>query len=733
MADRLFELLPAVYREADPEQGNALRELLALVEREADVLDADIEELWDDFFVETAREWVIPYIGDLVANDLLYDPTRERGRDVAKERFGDLAGRDLRPRVAAPIRADVARTIFYRRRKGTVPMLEQLSRDVTGWAARVVEFFALLGWTQHLEHRRAAGGWVDLRSLDRMERIDGAFDEAAHTVDVRAPAQFEGWYGIPHVGFFLWRLRSYPLVGVPARQAAGGSWRYHFSPLGNPAPLFARARPDEEAGVLATEDRLPAPIRRAAFRQDVASFYGDVVDGDRSIFVAVGDTDAVAGEVRCARLDPWPAAQPTGRVVGIDPVAGRLAVGDGWPAPDSPVTVAFHSGFSADLGGGTYDRRAWTIVPRAPRPGADPPRVVTVSGDVGALETALAAWQTAAPEFSAVIRILDSGTYTLPATITLAKDQTLALESESGARPLLQTASTGLEIAVSGLAASDIERNAELTLSGVVVEGFVHVTGDLGRLRLLHTTLVPGRTLGEDGEPSSADPSLVVEAGTSAKPVNEQLLVEAAFAIAGPLAVPESAAEILLLDCIVDGLADDPAAGDAIGVGGRAPRVTVERSTILGRTTCTRLDASNTIFVGAVDVARTQRGCVRFSYAPLDSTTPRRYRCQPELARDRVVATAKAAAQPPPAAQLAELGDDAVAATEPSFTARRFGLPGYAQLRLGSPAAIRAGADDGSEMGAFCHLKQPQREDNLRRRLREYLPFGLEAGVIYVT
>ena len=36
-------------------------------------------------------------------------------------------------------------------------------------------------------------------------------------------------------------------------------------------------------------------------------------------------------------------------------------------------------------------------------------------------------------------------------------------------------------------------------------------------------------------------------------------------------------------------------------------------------------------------------------------------------------------------------------------------------------------------MGAFSHLRQPQREANLRVRLEEYLPFGLEPGLIYVT
>jgi hypothetical protein len=69
----------------------------------------------------------------------------------------------------------------------------------------------------------------------------------------------------------------------------------------------------------------------------------------------------------------------------------------------------------------------------------------------------------------------------------------------------------------------------------------------------------------------------------------------------------------------------------------------------------------------------------------------------------------------------------------PSFTALRYGLPGYGQLRLATPREIRTGAEDGSEMGVFCHLKQPQRQTNLRIRLDEYLPLGLVPGVVFVT
>ena len=69
----------------------------------------------------------------------------------------------------------------------------------------------------------------------------------------------------------------------------------------------------------------------------------------------------------------------------------------------------------------------------------------------------------------------------------------------------------------------------------------------------------------------------------------------------------------------------------------------------------------------------------------------------------------------------------------PSFEAVEYGRPAYAQLRRTCPVQIRTGAEDGSEMGVYCLLKQPQREANLRLRLEEYLPIGLDAGLITVT
>ena len=146
-ADSLYRLLPAVYRIRDEAQGKPLRALVGAFAHELQALEENLEQLYDDQFIETCAEWVAPYIGDLIG----YRP---------------LHG--VIPRLASP-RAEVANTISYRRRKGTAAMLEQLARDVTGWPARAVEFFQLLGWTQHMNHVRPEAHYApDLRRSQRL-------------------------------------------------------------------------------------------------------------------------------------------------------------------------------------------------------------------------------------------------------------------------------------------------------------------------------------------------------------------------------------------------------------------------------------------------------------------------------------------------------------------------------------------------------------------------------------
>jgi hypothetical protein len=192
--------------------------------------------------------------------------------------------------------------------------------------------------------------------------------------------------------------------------------------------------------------------------------------------------------------------------------------------------------------------------------------------------------------------------------------------------------------------------------------------------------------------------------------------------------IPDHAEALLLLDCAVDGKGIAAIAGPGANTAGPAARI--ERTTVRGAVRLRQIDlATACIFDGPVSVDRRQTGCIRFSFVPAGAVTPRRYRCQPDLA----VRVAREAAGPLSPAADAALRDAVTARVKPEYTSESYGQPPYLQLHSHGPIELATGAEDGSEMGVWCHLKQPQREANLRLRLGEYLPVGLDAGLIRVT
>jgi hypothetical protein len=191
-AEDIYNLLPAIYRIRDEEGAGALRALVTVFAKQAGVVESDIAQLYENWFIETCEDWVVPYLGDLLGVRGLHS--------VSDATFS--------------LRARVADTIGYRRRKGTAAMLEQLAHDSTGWPAHAVEFFELLITTQNYNHLRPHNVITpDLRRTDVLELLDTPFDRIAHTADVRHIASRRGRHNIPNIGLFLWRLQSYPLMG----------------------------------------------------------------------------------------------------------------------------------------------------------------------------------------------------------------------------------------------------------------------------------------------------------------------------------------------------------------------------------------------------------------------------------------------------------------------------------------------------------------------------------------
>src|SRR5262249_21390111 len=163
-AKQLYDILPAVFRGRDAANGLPLLELMQVIAQQSDILEDNIRQLYDDEFIETCARWVIPYIGDLVGSNPMYEiGAASEGR-----------------------RAEVANTIGYRRRKGTLLALEQVSKDVSGMPAVAVEFFRRLITNESMRHVRLNSvANINLRNGAELDRMGGVFDTQNRTVEVR--------------------------------------------------------------------------------------------------------------------------------------------------------------------------------------------------------------------------------------------------------------------------------------------------------------------------------------------------------------------------------------------------------------------------------------------------------------------------------------------------------------------------------------------------------------------
>jgi hypothetical protein len=719
-AQKLLSLLPIVYRLRDLElaeqmeqaltpanlaalqsqtsQGGPLQAFLSVIAEQAVVLEDNLDQLYDDFFIETCAAWVVPYIGDLVG-----------ARGVSSfpgARFSE--------------RAFVANAMTYRRRKGTVAVLEQLARDLTGWDASVVEYFQLLATTQFMNHvRRGNLSFPDLGDSKSLELINTPFDKVTRTADVRRIEPRRGKYNIPNIGIFLWRLSSYSVTSAPAFKL--DDQRFLFDALGKDIQLFIDPQTEAEITHLSEPANVPMPLGRRFLHRYLDDYYGlgktlfVTVDG---VDVPISNTSPSPSQLSVCICDLSDVKDGGGNVIGwahnpagkvaIDPQLGRIAFPIESPSnPPQSVRVTYHYGFSAPMGGGEYDREGSFIEPTVN---------VAVPDEQPAIQPAL-------NQISAnggVVEITQSDLFFETPIIEVSPTGKIAVElrARDGARPVIAPAA---DLIVSG------GEDTEITLNGLVIAGPLRIPAKdshgndnkLGLLRLRHCTLVPGAIpLVEaiagsppQSAPAKAAGARLIVAATNVKVEIEQCIVGPIQAVAG--------ATISIKDSIVDATAASQVAYSGLADSDPGAPLTLVDTTIIGQvyTRVMKL-ASNTIFFSelkpadtrpaAVQAERLQEGCVRFSFVPSGSQLPRLFNCQPATEAD-------------------------VARVRPGFTSLRYGDAAYCQLSLTCAVEIKTGADDQVEMGAFHNLYQPRREANLRAALDEYLRFGLEAGIFYAS
>ncbi len=778
--DRLYDLLPVIYRMRDAEQGEPLKALLQIISEQVNLVEDDIFQLYENWFIETCEDWVVPYIGELIG----YEPVHEAGEPAAGASRQD----QLRNKVLIP-RRELANSIRYRRRKGTLALLELLSNDVAGWPARAVEFYKLLGWTQALNYQHSdRGKTVDLRNGSGLDLIDSPFDTIAHTVDIRRinSNRSIGFYNIPSVGVFVWRLKSYPVTMTPAYcQQAAGNHCFTFSVLGNDSPLYINPEPETDPTHIADEFNLPAPIRRRLFEEQKTRLYGEGkslqiwLSGKRKNKTFL---EPVPPEhIIAADLSLWQYLPPKGKVA-VDPVLGRIAFPSKKPPGKCDVLVSYHYGFSTGLGGGEYDRPLSQFTHhKLYRVGADEThKTINDAIDQWRQDQAGQTQEIEQQKLrNAVIEIMDSGLYEEDFDIALQAGESLQIRSALGKRAVI-----GLSEKHRGRPESfsvQVANGSCFILDGLIVvgrpveisaidnsdeteqpvqqsaESQPDVSGPKqAEIIIRHTTLVPGWEINADCCPLESTMA-------SLKLLVSHLCVKIEHSIIGSIEVDPAVKPLIEMDdrqqavvteeelldfrcqsiekevrlnpiriCISDSILDatDP---ELEAIGTPDCRVgyailTILRSTVFGQVQVHAIElAENCIFEGLVTVARRQLGCMRFCYVTPESRTPRRYQCQPDLVMKKI---ADDMVQEPDESVIQAAQDREVNRVHPVFNSVRYGMPVYCQLSECCAEEIKRGADDESEMGVYHHLYQPQRMANLRVRLDEFIPARMDVGII---
>lgn len=770
----LYQRLPEIYRirDAGLTPPGQLAAYVGLIEQVHSAIRDDIESLGRDAFIESCADWVIPYIADLLGvSHLSGDPWT--------------------------LRADVARTINHRRRKGTLGAIESLAYSLSGWAAHTVEMRERLVWNQHLNHLRPDaggtppltlsqfagdarfGGTVNLRDPALLSLLNTPFDPFAHVADVKPAAGWRGLHNLPNLGIFLWRLKAYtvartrpgrilapialaPLVATDANFAV----RVELHPQQEPLVLFNTHRflADEDPPNISSPHTVPGPMPAACLTHDtpagkpeeyveIATYPAGTIPPRLQrlgLSLQVPDapfTSATPWRFRGANLCAWETGlQPPLRAyeIAIDPERGRVVFGAmGAAAADeadaivSGLFVSTTTGFQGAVGA--------QPVPRLPAP----PTWLGVVPIVVTIDT------------------LNTPAVTLQSALANLQDR---------AAPLI------IEIRDSLV--------HELDLDSASVPGTTNTEFGVSTLRLSHSLWLRAG----DGErpvirlrrPLAFRPHDVLAAGAPA--VMDSLMVrleglyitrQSAFPAGVPLIARAALNQLHIQDCTLDpggvvalngvrapirdslflpngygfALANEELAFD------QTPEIILENS-ISGplaiddgyslNITNSIVDAGGTLATAAPALAIGAASVdVEVNWGP--ALTFAGLTC---FGRTRVTSASGKGGIWVHALQVLDNQRGCIkhswfaAANNrlPSnhacvhgdqadlhFTAETFGRPGYAQITRDSDPRILEQGPDSDEMGAFGFLLNSHKWKNIHIRFREYMPVGIRPVLIAVT
>jgi hypothetical protein len=677
----LAMLPPALLAAQPPDDIPVVLALLGAVEEQWLALAADVDRVLDDAFPDSAGDWALPYLAELLG---------------------------LPPDAG---RTEIGSATALRRRRGTPAALEDFAAVVTGWPARVTEGWQSTIWCQQLGHpvRRTAS--LSMRAGEHL-LIGTQLDPARRSVTPGGPDH----PAAAAATVFPWQVYRYDATQVCPLPDPG---RFALHPLGLPAPLYLRPEPLVIASD--AEDELPPgapPVMRpprapgdlplratwrliealgpvsqgpvwqlepghplAGASEEGPALLALTVDGTPLPWTSIGLTSLPSGG------GPAPAA---GQVL-VDPSRGVIAVGAG---VTGIVRATFYRPASGRIGAlastAQPDDQAGAVIVVDPAAGPHPPGQTVVADLAAAVAAALALpGPGAGPGPDVEIRLQTNDRLDAPAAITAAPPVSRwRIVAPAGLTPVIEG---DLEIGLPG---------AQVELAGCYLAGNLIAGPGLAGLTLTGVTMNPaaGRTL-------------------SVQPGAWTLRLSASLCHLGPIRADLSAFPVTLADCIVDGAgvtlspcgaAPAPAAPvPAVAAADRfPPQLQATAVTFAGPVAVDTIQASDCLFGGGVHTVVTSAGCLRYSHLG-DHDDP---------------------AAHPPAHQC-------LTGPLPTMMSSGAESVGYYAPVLAGPGQrgadpVLTGASDGGEIGAYHHARRGPLALRLAQRLADMTPLTVHPHLI---
>lgn len=312
---RLYDSLPDVYKQADerakhstPPRPAELERLISVLAVPLAVVRQSVEELYADLFVDSANDWVLPYLADMIGTTLVFPD-------------------------AASNRRDVRGTVGWRRRKGTPSMLQDLGSDLTGQLVVTQEGWRRLQMSQDLNMLRRERITPRILRPSLAEQVDGPLGRIHRSVDGRAISRRTGKYHPMHIVHWAHPTLMCPVTGATPADLrdplTDPDLRFAFHPLAIEAPLRCRR--------VGTADDLQADrVPPMTFAEDPGGWFGR--DGRFDVRIC-GVTAAMAAAAAGPRPSERRAAE---RALIAGAVEVHLLDHDG-RATSGPVWIEVHA------------------------------------------------------------------------------------------------------------------------------------------------------------------------------------------------------------------------------------------------------------------------------------------------------------------------------------------------------------------------------------------------------